>query len=134
MTYVKEPDEELLVERLGSLGERCELIVSSGTSDSSSAAMLDLVDYLVTLAPTCLHRRFEEPRVHGQAPTLRIASPRYPDLGIEFLGTPSGHEFLNLIDGIELVTGRAHALDPVTLALLAQMTSLIPLKVFVTPT
>ena len=39
-----------------------------------------------------------------------------------------------VIDGIELVTGRAHALDPVTLALLAQMTSLIPLKVFVTPT
>lgn len=134
MPYLTKHHEDLLVERLGGLGEPCDLVVSSGSSDSSSAAMLDLVDYLVTLAPTHLNRHMEPLKALTQGPILRFKAAKNPDLGIEFWGTPSGHEFLNLIDGIELATGRAHTLDPVTVALLAQMSSVVSMKIFVTPT
>ncbi len=134
MTYVAEHNEGLLMDRLGSLNEPCELVVSPGAEALSSPAMLDLVDYLVSLAPNRLSRRLQIAEESRSGPTLHIVSRAHPSFGTEFWGVPSGHEFLNVIDSLELATGRIPSLDPVTTALLGQMTSAVTLKVFVTPT
>ena len=56
------------------------------------------------------------------------------DLGVRYLGIPSGHEFSTLIQSILLVSGRDSGLAPETRAYLKGLTSSLLLQVFVTPT
>ena len=56
------------------------------------------------------------------------------DLGVRYLGIPSGHEFSTLIQDILLVSGRDSGLAPETRAYLKGLTSPLLLQVFVTPT
>lgn len=135
MSYIKEPAEGRLAAHLTALDIPSTLIVylAEGTN-SSSSAMLDLVDYLVSLAPSRLQRNLEQATTSQGSPMLRLSSTLHPDPGIEFWGAPSGHEFSNLVHAIELVTGISHTLDPVTLALLHQLRTVTPVKIYVTPT
>ena len=135
MTYIKESDEKRLAAHLLARDISSTLTVyMARRSDSSSAAMLDLVDYLVSLAPSRLKRNLERFTNSQDGPRLRISSALHPDPGIEFWGAPSGHEFSSLVHAIELVTGIRHTLDPVTLALLHQLGTITPVKIYVTPT
>lgn len=56
------------------------------------------------------------------------------DLGIRFLGVPSGHEFSTFINDLLIVSKRDSGLDPKTRAFLKQLDSPVQLQVFVTPT
>lgn len=132
---MKEPDEGRLAARLNALNIPATLsIYLEKASKSSSLAMLDLVDYLVSVAPTRLERNLEPATTSQNSPRLRLSSALHPDPGIEFWGVPSGHEFVNLVQAIELVTGISHTLDQVTLALLYQLRTVTQMKIYVTPT
>lgn len=135
MSYIKEPDEGRLATHLTALDTPATLSVYLAEgSNSSSSAMLDLVDYLVSLAPSRLRRNLEHTTTLQGSPILRLSSALHPDPGIEFWGAPSGHEFSNLVHAIELVTGISPTLDPVTIALLHQLRTVTPVKIYVTPT
>jgi len=56
------------------------------------------------------------------------------DLGIQFSGIPSGHEFGTFINDILLVSGRDSRLSPQTRAFLQGLEKPLHLQVFVTPT
>jgi alkyl hydroperoxide reductase subunit AhpF len=56
------------------------------------------------------------------------------DLGIQYSGIPSGHEFSTLIQDILLVSGRDSGLNPQSREYLKNLQKLLHLQVFVTPT
>ena len=56
------------------------------------------------------------------------------DLGIQYSGIPSGHEFGTLINDIVLVSGRDSGLSAETRAYLKELDTPLHLQVFVTPT
>jgi glutaredoxin-like protein len=56
------------------------------------------------------------------------------DLGIQFSGIPSGHEFSTLINDILLVSKRDSGLDDTTREFLKKLDKPLHLQVFVTPT
>ena len=56
------------------------------------------------------------------------------DLGIQYSGIPSGHEFGTLINDIVLVSGRDSGLSAATRAYLKGLVTPLHLQVFVTPT
>lgn len=73
----------------------------------------------------------------SDAPAILIMareSEQVTDLGVRYLGIPSGHEFSTLIQDILLVSGRDSGLAPETRAYLKSLTSPLLLQVFVTPT
>lgn len=76
-------------------------------------------------------------QVTGKAPATIIAAKegdQLTDLGIRYLGIPSGHEFTTLIQSILLVSGRDSGLAPQTRDFLKKLTKPLHLEVFVTPT
>jgi alkyl hydroperoxide reductase subunit AhpF len=72
-----------------------------------------------------------------KSPAILIAAldgTKVTDLGIQFSGIPSGHEFGSLISDILLVSGRDSGLSPQTRAFLQGLEKPLHLQVFVTPT
>jgi alkyl hydroperoxide reductase subunit AhpF len=72
-----------------------------------------------------------------EAPAIVIAAregEQITDLGIRYLGIPSGHEFTTLIQSILLVSGRDSGLTADTRAYLKNLTKPLHLQVYVTPT
>lgn len=72
-----------------------------------------------------------------KAPTTVIAArdgDQITDLGIRYLGIPSGHEFTTLIQDILLVSGRDSGLGKATREFLNSLEKPLHLQVFVTPT
>lgn len=135
MTYIQDADEGRLATRLQAIQSSSVLtIFMEKDSHSSCSAMLDLVDYLVSLAPSRLRRNLEQATTSHGGPILRLSSTVHPDPRIEFWGAPSGHEFLNLVHAIELVAGMSHTLDSVTAALIHHLPTVTPVKIYVTPT
>lgn len=73
----------------------------------------------------------------SEAPAILILAregEQLTDLGLRYLGIPSGHEFSVLIQDILLVSGRDSGLAPETRAYLKGLTNPLLLQVFVTPT
>lgn len=73
----------------------------------------------------------------AEAPAILVAAregDQVTDLGVRYLGIPSGHEFSVLIQDILLVSGRDSGLSPETRAYLKGLTNPLLLQVFVTPT
>ena len=71
------------------------------------------------------------------APAVVIAAKdgaEVRDLGIQFSGIPSGHEFGTLINDILLVSGRDSGLNEKTRTFLKNLDKPLHLQVFVTPT
>lgn len=71
------------------------------------------------------------------APAILITAregDQLTDLGVRYMGIPSGHEFSVLIQAILLVSGRDSGLTPETRAYLKGLTNPLLLQVFVTPT
>jgi len=71
------------------------------------------------------------------APGIVIAAKdnaEVKDLGIQFSGIPSGHEFSTLISDILIVSKRESGLDEKTREFLQDLTEPLHLQVFVTPT
>lgn len=56
------------------------------------------------------------------------------DLGLRFLGVPSGFEFISLVHGVLLAGGRPPELSAETLGRLATLNHSLTLRVFTTPT
>lgn len=56
------------------------------------------------------------------------------DLGLRFLGVPSGYEFISLVHGILLAGGRQPELSAETLARLTELQRPMTIRVFTTPT
>lgn len=76
-------------------------------------------------------------KVTGKAPAIVIAAregDQITDLGVRYLGIPSGHEFSTLIQAILLVSGRDSGLNDTTRAYLKNLTKPLHLQVYVTPT
>jgi glutaredoxin-like protein len=72
-----------------------------------------------------------------KAPAIVIAAregEQVTDLGIRYLGIPSGHEFTTLIQDIILVSGRDSGLTKATREYLKSLEKPLHLQVFVTPT
>ncbi|HEY3473148.1 MAG TPA: thioredoxin family protein [Anaerolineales bacterium] len=70
------------------------------------------------------------------APVIVIAAKddgEVRDLGIRFLGIPSGHEFSTLINDILIVSKRDSGLSPKTREFLKKLDRPVQLQVFVTP-
>ncbi|MFO7583856.1 MAG: hypothetical protein R6W69_03925 [Anaerolineales bacterium] len=65
---------------------------------------------------------------------LALEGEQVTDLGVRYMGIPSGHEFGTLIQAILLVSGRDSGLTPATREYLKGLTSSLLLQVFVTPT
>ena len=71
------------------------------------------------------------------APGIVIAAKEYAEvknLGIQFSGIPSGHEFSTLINDIIIVSRRESGLDAKTREFLKNLDKPLHLQVFVTPT
>ena len=56
------------------------------------------------------------------------------DLGIRFLGAPSGYEFISLVHAVLLAGGRPSSLSDASLARLAAVDRPVTMRVFTTPT
>ena len=73
----------------------------------------------------------------SEAPAILILAregDQVTDLGVRYMGIPSGHEFSVLIQDILLVSGRDSGSSPETRAYLKGLTNPLLLQVFVTPT
>jgi len=73
----------------------------------------------------------------SEAPAVVIAARQgeeVQDLGIQFLGIPSGHEFSTLIGDIVMVSKRESGLSEKTREFLRKLETPLQLQVFVTPT
>ena len=73
----------------------------------------------------------------SEAPAVIIAARQgeeVQDLGIQFLGIPSGHEFSTLIGDIVMVSKRESGLSEKTREFLRKLETPLQLQVFVTPT
>lgn len=73
----------------------------------------------------------------SEAPAILIAAreaDQVTDLGVRYMGIPSGHEFSTLIQDIMMVSGRDSGLSADTRAYLKGLTKPLLLQVFVTPT
>jgi alkyl hydroperoxide reductase subunit AhpF len=68
-----------------------------------------------------------------RVPAVAIASGD-ADSRIRFLGTPSGYEFISLVQAVLLVGGRASTLSPENQARIAAIDRPMTMKVFTTPT
>jgi len=71
-----------------------------------------------------------------EAPAIVIAAKdgaEVTDLGIQFLGIPSGHEFSTLISDIQMVSKRETGLSEKTREFLRNLDTPLQLQVFVTP-
>ncbi len=71
-----------------------------------------------------------------EAPAIVIAAKdgaEVTDLGIQFLGIPSGHEFSTLISDIQMVSKRETGLSEKTREFLRNLDRPLQLQVFVTP-
>ena len=73
-------------------------------------------------------------RVPAIAVVGRDESGNERDSKIRFLGTPSGYEFMSLIQALLLVGGRASTLSEDSLALIAAVDTSVDVRVFTTPT
>lgn len=72
-----------------------------------------------------------------KSPVILIAAvdgTKVTDLGIQFSGIPSGHEFGTFINDILLVSGRDSGLSPQTREFIKHLEKPLHLQVFVTPT
>jgi len=75
--------------------------------------------------------------VTGKAPPIILAAKdggQITDLGIRFLGLPSGHEFGTLVQDILMISGRDSGLTAATREYLKSLEKPLHLQVFVTPT
>ena len=72
-----------------------------------------------------------------KAPAIVIAAKdggEISNLGVQFSGVPSGHEFATLINDILLVSNRDSGLSPAVREFLKNLNQPLLLQVFVTPT
>ena len=82
------------------------------------------------------HREMADKFHVMDAPVLVVAAKdgdEVKDLGIQFLGMPSGHEFSTLINDILIVSKRDSGLDPKSRQFLRNLDKPLQLQVFVTP-
>lgn len=104
-----------LLEEVAPLSDMLSLRVYDLEADADAAAKFN-----VSAAPAIL--------------ILAREGEQVTDLGVRYMGIPSGHEFGTLIQAILLVSGRDSGLAPETRAYLQGLTSSLLLQVFVTPT
>ncbi|MEJ5223364.1 MAG: thioredoxin family protein [Anaerolineales bacterium] len=72
-----------------------------------------------------------------KAPGIVIAAKegdQITDMGVQYSGIPSGHEFSTLINAILMVSGRDSGLSPQTREFIQKLEKPLHLQVFVTPT
>lgn len=108
-------ETQQLLEEVTALNDKLELSVHDINADQTLANQ-----YNVTNAPGIVIAAKDEQDVKN--------------LGIQFSGIPSGHEFSTLINDILLVSKRDSGLDPKTREYLKNLDKPVHLQVFVTPT
>ncbi len=99
----------------------------AGTSDKLSLSIHDLQDNKDAATKYNVDK----------APAIVIAAKdgdQISDLGIQFAGIPSGHEFSTLINDIVIASKRDSGLSGKTREFLKNITQPLLLQVFVTPT
>ncbi len=108
-------DTKALLQEIANISEKIDLEVYDIDSDADKTAQ-----YNVQNTPT----------------TILVVQDGelIEDYGVRFLGIPAGHEFTSLINSTVLVSKQASNLAEETKTKLAQLTSPVELKVFVTPT
>ena len=79
-------------------------------------------------------RRYDIDRVPAIAIVGRDESGTERDSRIRFLGTPSGYEFMSLVQAVLLVGGGASTLSAESRTLVAAVDAPVTLRVFTTPT
>lgn len=104
-----------LLEEVSALSDKVELSVYDLQEDAEMAKQFN-----VSYAPGIVIAAKEDAEV--------------TNLGIQFSGIPSGHEFSTLINDILIVSKRDSGLDSQTRALLKNLDKPLYLQVFVTPT
>ena len=77
---------------------------------------------------------YEVDRVPAIAVIVQDAAGDERDSKIRFLGTPSGYEFMSLVQAVLLVGGRPSTLSEESLARIAAVTTPTKVRVFTTPT
>jgi glutaredoxin-like protein len=107
-------ETQQLLEEVATLNEKLELKIYDAEEDRDIAA-----EFNVTVAPTIVIAARDGAQIK--------------DLGIQFLGIPSGHEFGTLINDILMVSRRESGLDEKTRQFLQTLQHPLQLQVFVTP-
>ena len=107
-------ETQQLLEEVATLNEKLELKIYDVEEDRVIAA-----EFNVTVAPTIVIAARDGAQIK--------------DLGIQFLGIPSGHEFGTLINDILMVSRRESGLDEKTRQFLQTLQHPLQLQVFVTP-
>lgn len=107
-------ETQQLLEEVATLNEKLELKIYDVEEDRDIAA-----EFNVTVAPTIVIAARDGAQIK--------------DLGIQFLGIPSGHEFGTLINDILMVSRRESGLDEKTRQFLQTLQHPLQLQVFVTP-
>lgn len=108
-------DVRQLLEEVAAIDDRISLAVHDLREDAELAAKFNV----------------------DKAPVISIAAKNgaeVEDLGVQFSGIPSGHEFSTFINDILLVSGRDSGLSQQTRDFLKDLDKPLHLQVFVTPT
>ena len=79
-------------------------------------------------------QQFGISRVPAVALTFDDEAKQAHDTRIRFVGTPSGYEFISLVQAVLLAGGRAPNLKPETVARLGAVDKPVTMQVFTTPT
>ncbi|MEO7803618.1 MAG: thioredoxin family protein [Actinomycetota bacterium] len=151
MAFLAPADQALLTERFDTeLSQPVRLLLFTeprsglylpGTRACESCADTEaLLTELVELSDNLtleVHNVKEEPEIAAkwqisQVPTIAIL--RSEDLGIRFMGLPSGYEFMSLIETIVATGGGGTPLSEETIARLGTLDADIDIKTFSTPT
>lgn len=116
--------------------ENCEYCAETRQLLSEVAELSPLIEMSVhdSAAEADLAAHYQ---VSGKSPAIVLAAKdggQLTDLGIRFLGLPSGHEFGTLIQDILMISGRDSGLAAATREYLKTLEKPLHLQVFVTPT
>ena len=141
MPLLSENDRKALVEELSALTDPVTLVFFTQTLGCDTCLQTrEILDEVAALSDKLtveevnflLDKEKVEAYAVDKVPAIALVGSK--DTGIRFYGTPSGYEFMSLIDAILLVSTGDSRLSPESRALVAAVDRPMNIQVFVTPT
>jgi alkyl hydroperoxide reductase subunit AhpF len=141
MAWLSERDQQILTEQFSHLENPVTLVFfTQSLGCETCATTRQILDEVIALSDKLTLEELNlvldaekaaEYRV-DKVPAIALVGAR--DTGIRFFGTPSGYEFMSLIDAILLASSGDSGLSEESRALVQSVTTPMQVQVFVTPT
>lgn len=136
-------DQDVIKERFAAMDNKVQLVLFESSLDCEYCLQTkQLVTELASLSDKLdvqVHNLHTEPEVAAsfhvsRVPALVLLDEAGKDFGIKFYGIPSGYEFSTLLEDILMVSTGETSLSKQTVDALQNLTQVVHLQVFVTPT